>query len=89
MTRPAPLPGMVEDYEALRGAVLSGQPGGPQFGRVVVERAGLAAWAEAWSAATPAPRREAPKPTCPLPVAVDETVRLLAGMAMAVAGAAR
>ena len=89
MATSGPQPGMVEDYEALRRVVLARQAGGPQLGRAVVERAGVAAWAEAWSATSAAPGRQGSPPRGAPPPAVSETVSLLAGMALAVVGAGR
>lgn len=43
------------DYEALRSAVLQQGVGGPRLARAVIDRAGMVAWMEAWSAAPPAP----------------------------------
>ena len=80
--------GMVEDYEALRQLVLARHAGGPQLGRAVMERAGMAAWAEAWSATSAAPQRQTTTAGGAAPIsAAGETVRLLAGMALAVIGA--
>ncbi len=80
--------GMVEDYEALRQLVLARQAGGPQLGRAVSSAPG---WPHGPRRGRPRRRHHSAKPPRPLgaaPIsAAGETVRLLAGMALAVIGA--
>ena len=90
---PAPLarsdggPGtMTADYEALRSAVLQHGVGGPRLGRAVIERAGMVAWMEAWSAAPPAPTSTAADSVLVRSAAGTEAVQILVGMALAVMG---
>lgn len=79
---------MTADYEALRQAALRGEAGGPRLGRAVVERAGLVAWMEAWSAAAPTPQSGRLDVNLVAAPAAD-AVQILAGMALAVIGGGR
>jgi hypothetical protein len=79
--------GMARDYETLRRAVVDGEVHSARLGRALIERSGMVAWMEAWSAC-PA------QPPSPPPVPVDaagssEAVRILAAMALALVGAGR
>jgi hypothetical protein len=78
---------MARDYEALRQAVIAGEAHGPRLGRALIERAGMVAWMEAWSACPV----QAPSPP-PAPVGAahgSEAVQILATMALALVGASR
>jgi len=64
---------------------LGGGPDGQRLGRALLERRGLAAWAQAWheaAPASPAPRARA----APVPAGCGEVVAVLAAMALACCG---
>jgi hypothetical protein len=78
---------MLADYECLRLEVLE-RKGGPRRGRAVIERRGMAAWIEAWSA-LPEPSALVSSGGALGSTEAGEAVSILAGMALCLLGGAR
>ncbi len=74
-------PELAERYEQLRRSALAGEGDGQRLGLAVLRRQGLAAWAHAWDAISPAPPPSAPVP--PPDSDVSAMVVVLVSMALA------
>jgi hypothetical protein len=76
----------VERYEQLRARVLAGEPGCFTLGLQLLEHRGVAAWARAFRATTPA-RAAPPRPAAQVPAEARQLVDALATIALACAAA--
>jgi hypothetical protein len=79
--RPPAGPELAERYEQLRRSALAGEGDGQRLGLAVLRRQGLAAWAHAWDAISPAPLPPAPVP--PPDGDASALVAVLVSMALA------
>lgn len=76
----------VERYERLRACALGGGPDGQRLGLALMERRGLAAWAQAWHETAPAPSPAPARAAPGAPAGCGEVVAVLAAMALACCG---
>ena len=76
----------VERYEQLRAHALGGEPSGWRLGLALFQGRGMAAWLRACRGIATAPVPSGPRPPLSEPAGGDELVRVLATMALAVAG---
>jgi hypothetical protein len=76
----------VERYEQLRANALGGEPSGWRLDLALLQGRGIAAWLRAGRGIAAAPVPSFPRPPLSGPVGGDELVRVLATMALAVAG---
>lgn len=77
---------LVAQYEALRDGVLTARGLGSRVGLVLLRRAGLAAWLEAWGRGAAAPDPKPPEPRRPETGGTDavhaDVVHVLVSMAL-------